>query len=244
MKILFVIKALAAGPGGGAQRVLAAISTSLAARGHRFLCLRLISQERRTSIPSGRKCTEFTVRELDYPPLVRARWSCSLGYGSSVNYKRTAPDVALGFMHSSFVPLGFALLGTRCAGVACERIAYNYYRGRLVEKLAVRLSARLFDTITINSDAALSSFPAAIADRMIVIPNPVGNVLARADPVGGAQKILLMVGGLRPQKDHVTLIEAFEIVPDHCDWQFRIVGEDKCVLLWKRRCAARSTGPS
>jgi GalNAc-alpha-(1->4)-GalNAc-alpha-(1->3)-diNAcBac-PP-undecaprenol alpha-1,4-N-acetyl-D-galactosaminyltransferase len=61
---------------------------------------------------------------------------------------------------------------------------------------------------------------------MVVIPNAVPVAEMRADPVGGRKKLLLCIGGLRPEKNHASLIAAFaQLASDFPHWSLRIVGE-------------------
>jgi glycosyltransferase involved in cell wall biosynthesis len=63
---------------------------------------------------------------------------------------------------------------------------------------------------------------------MTPIPNPVAPAAATVDR-DGQHKILLCVGGLRPEKDHRTLIAAFaRIAAARPDWSLRIVGDGEC----------------
>ena len=64
---------------------------------------------------------------------------------------------------------------------------------------------------------------------MVVISNPVRAACAVSDPIGGADKLLLSVGGLRKEKGHRTLIAAFaRIAARHPDWRLILVGEGQC----------------
>jgi glycosyltransferase involved in cell wall biosynthesis len=139
------------------------------------------------------------------------------------------PDVCVGFMHSSYIPLGLALLGTGIPLVASEHIAYDHYRNRPLQAALLRLTPRLARTTTILSDAIRTGFPAAIRRSMTVVPNPVlvpSDV--RTDVAGSAhaRKTLLAIGRLEAQKDHAVLVDAFSrITKKFPDWRLRIVGE-------------------
>jgi glycosyltransferase involved in cell wall biosynthesis len=129
-------------------------------------------------------------------------------------------------MHSAFIPLRIALLGTGIPVVGSERTAYRHYRSRPFQRLLLHLSAPLLARMTVNGEGVRNGFPRWIRKRMTVLPNPVANADAKADAVGSkAEKILLTVGGLRPEKDQATLIRAFaRISRDLPDWKLRIVG--------------------
>jgi len=226
MRILFSIKALAAGPGGGAERILAKISSSLADRGHEVSVLtfdkpgtedfyklgpnvgRIRAGIGRTAARSGPLVTAARLHH------VRRR------------AREFSPDVAVGFMHSSFAILGMALLGTGIPVIGSERTSFPHYRTHKFDLAMLLLAQPFLAWMTANGDAVRGGFPRFIRNRMTVIPNPVDKALVRADPEGGRRKTLLCVGGLRPEKSHETLIRAFARVRGrHPDWRLRIVGE-------------------
>jgi glycosyltransferase involved in cell wall biosynthesis len=225
MHILFVIKSLST-PGGGAERVLTTIAGSLADRGHRVTVLSF-DQPGNTDfykvspgVQRIRQAVGRTAKRSNWLEVAK-RLIAVRGVANSLQ-----PDLAVGFMHSSFVPLAFGLIGTGIPAIACERISYDYYRSRLLENAALRMSAFAVNKITINSRTAFTSFPPAIRHKMAIIPNAVGTAAALADPIGGPMKTILTVGSLRPQKDQRTLLHAFaNLTRRHTDWRLRIVGE-------------------
>ncbi|WP_129793624.1 glycosyltransferase family 4 protein [Sphingosinicella sp. CPCC 101087] len=227
MRLLFAIKSLALA-GGGAERVASEVAGMLARRGNAVMML--------------------TFDRLGYPPfypLDPAIERIALGIGDVARRTgkaealrrigamrraalRARPDVAIGFMHSTYIPLGISLLGTGLPLVASEHISYDHYRGRPLQAGLLRLAPWLAQTITVLSEAVQAGFPAALRRSMTVVPNPVALPGARADVAGSERgpRILLAVGRLEPQKDHAILVEAFaRIAGDFPDWRLRIVGE-------------------
>ncbi len=228
MKLLFVIKTLEL-PGGGAERVIAEITAALAHRGHEVAILsfdrpggeafyRLPSTVRRIALGIGDIRSGTGAGEAGRRIAAMRRLA-----------KEERPDVAIGFMHSAYIPLGLALLGSGIPVVASEHIAYDHYRTRPLQAALLRLTPVLARAITVISPAIRDGFPAMLRRRMMVVPNPVGIHGGRnADVSGGAgsMKTLLSVGRLEEQKDHRTLIDAFaRIAADFPDWRLRIVGE-------------------
>lgn len=226
MKLLFVIKAMALA-GGGAERVLALVSGALARRGHEVA---LASFDRPAEAPFYP--LDPAVRQLRLgigdtgrgtgPALALRRIRALRRLGRELQ-----PDVAIGFMHSSYIPLGLALLGTGVPVVGSEHISYDHYRTRPLQAALLRLAPRLTSAMTVLSPAVRDGFPGALRRHMTVVPNPVEiEVRRRADVVGGGRKTLLAVGRLEAQKDHAVLIEAFARLADAFpDWRLRIVGE-------------------
>ena len=232
MKLLFCIKAMN-NPGGGAERVLADVANGLLSRQHDVGVLTFEQSGGQSFYP-----LDARIQRLD------------LGIGSTVSSATVnetlrriialrrqvaayRPDVAIGFMHSMFVPLGLALVGTSIPMIASEHIVPEHYQTRPKrEGLLLKLTPFLVRKITCVSEAVRQSYSPPLQKRMVVMPNPITlNVTRLANPLGqpgqpGQPKILLAVGRLEDQKDHLTLIHAFaKIADDLPDWVLRIVGE-------------------
>lgn len=228
MRLLFSIKAMN-NPGGGAERVLADVANGLVTRGHQVAVLSFDS-------PGGE-----SFYALD--PLIER---IELGVGSITGSAtimstlrrivalRTSvcaylPDVVIGFMHSMFIPLGLALVGTSTPMIASEHIVPAHYRSRPIEALMLHLTPFLAKCITCVSEQVLRSYPLTLRRKMVAVANPVNvNTHGRADASGSmkSRKVLLSVGRLESQKDHEILIEAFAEIADQLpDWDLRIVGD-------------------
>ena len=226
MRILFSIKALGAGPGGGAERILAKISSSLADRGHEISVLTFDKPQTEDFYALGPNVARLragigTTTERSGPFVTATRLSRVRSMARALS-----PDVAVGFMHSSFTVLGLALLGTGIPVIGSERTSWPHYRLHNFDRLMLLLAQPFLAGMTVNGRQVRDGFPKFIRARMAVIPNPVDQAPVRADPDGGRVKTLLCVGGLRPEKSHDTLIRAFALVhPRHPDWRLRIVGE-------------------
>ena len=229
MRILFCIKAMNV-PGGGAERVLADVASGLAGRGHQMSLL--------TFDPPGGS---------SYYPLHEAVHRVELGLGSTTDRAgllitlrriralrsravRLRPEVAVGFMHSMYIPLGLALAGSRIPLIASEHTVPHHYRTRPIQAALLRLTPLVARRITCVSPQALAMFPRNFRRKAVVAPNPVTmRVSGRADAVGPpppARRILLAVGSLEPLKDHETLLRAFASLAGRFPfWDLRIVGE-------------------
>lgn len=216
-------------PGGGGERVLADVASGLVARGHDVA---ILSYDQ----PGG----------SSYYPVDPHIERIMLGIGSTTapatalttlrrmvvlrkSIRTRAPDVVVGFMHSMFIPLGLALMGTPIPVIASEHIVPAHYRSRPFQALLVRLTPYVTDCITCVSEQSRRAYPQSLREKMVIIPNPVNlKPSGRADAAGlhKARKVLLSVGRLEAQKDHATLIEAFaEIAGQVPDWDLRIIGE-------------------
>lgn len=242
MKVLLAIKAMN-NPGGGAERVLAELASGLAARRYEIVVLTF-------DRPGGRS----------YYPLPPAARRIELGIGDTTRaaslgetarralalrrrVRALAPDVAVGFMHSMFIPLGLALLGTGIPLIASEHIVPEHYRTRPLQAALLRLTPLLARRITVVSDQVLAAYPPALRARMVAIANPVNVPAGKRADVGGegrARKTLLCVGRFSEQKDHATLIDAFARLADRFpDWDLRIVGDGELRDALVAQVAAR-----
>lgn len=224
MKILFAIKRME-GAAGGAERVLALISSRLAARGHDVAVLSfdppgtesfypLAPGIRRIFLPLGDPSRPSRMRDVArrIPALRRA-------------VRAESPDLVIGFMHSMFVPMALALFGTGVPLIASEHIVPDHYRTRRAEFILLVLAAFIARRMTVISESVRALYPAFLRGRIVAIPNPVEatdfSVSNRE-----ASRVFLSVGRLDPQKDQKILIDAFAVLAArYPDWTLRLVGE-------------------
>jgi glycosyltransferase involved in cell wall biosynthesis len=242
VKLLFGIKALDV-PGGGAERVLVTVASGLAARGHQVSVVTfdapggqsfypLDGRVRRIALglgPTDRRSggKDFLVRLRALRRVVREE----------------KPDAAVGFMHSMFVPMAFAIRGLGVPLVASEHIVPEYYRNRRGEYVLLVLGCLLSTRVTVLSAAVRDLYPRVLKSRMVPVPNPVSvpavSPLESRGPAD-ATKIVLSVGRLEAQKDHATLIDAFAMIADGFpEWNVRIVGEGSLRGRLEKRIAER-----
>jgi len=224
MKLLFVIKSLALA-GGGAERVLCALASELSSRGHDVGIASFDPAGAQPFYPLDQSVTWHRLGIGD----VQANTGL-IAFGRRVRSLRTLlhgsmPDVAIGFMHSAFVPLAIAAVGLPVRVIASEHTAAAHYRGRPAQALLMRLTAPMYRAHTVISDAVRADFPPAVSARMVTIPNPVVGGNVRRTSVSEARTILC-VGGLRPEKAQATLLAAFaSIASTASGWKLRMVGD-------------------
>jgi glycosyltransferase involved in cell wall biosynthesis len=226
LNVAFVIKALAAGPGGGAERVLAAVASSLAERGHKVTVITFDPASGKDFYPVSDRVARV---RLGVGPTIKRSGPIDTArrlVGLRATVRSLGPDVTVGFMHSSFIPLAFALAGTGRRVVGSERTSYAHYQSHPMQSALLHLSVPLIPAMTANAEGVRRGYPTKIRRRMTVIPNPVAPATERANPAVEGPKTLLSVGGFRPEKDHRTLLRAFaKISPEHPDWKLRLVGD-------------------
>jgi len=226
LKILFCIKELH-NASGGAERVLTEVASKLAERGHDIYLLSCDSEKEEQFYPlhSSIKWLKLGTEQdsaksfrLLRHILIMRRY-----------IKDLDPDIAIGFMHSMYIPLGFSLLGTSIPVIASEHIVPEHYRCRPWEWALLHLSYFMVRKITCVSTQVKDAFAPFLNKKMIVVPNPVFvRDNKKADLLGKntERKTLLTIGRLDKQKDHKVLIEAFsKIYLEFPDWDLKIIGE-------------------
>jgi glycosyltransferase involved in cell wall biosynthesis len=229
MHAAFMIKALG-NAGGGAERVLVDVANGLAQRGHRISVI--------TCDPVGTPSYYPLSPGIDLVQLDSGDTEKSSGLWQFLrrlrSYRRVLkarqPDVAVAFMHSSYIPAGAALLGTGIPLIASEHIGPEHYRSRLIERLLLQLTPVFADAITVVSEQIRMSYNRWLRRKMVVAHNPVSfNARTRTVANAGGEsdcKILLSVGRMTEQKNQTCLIEAFgRIAGQFPEWRLRIAGD-------------------
>ncbi len=238
MKILFAIKTIDNAV-GGAERVIVDIASALAERGHNVALFtfdtpggtpvyKLHPRVRRINLAigdTGKKTTSFEI------------FTRILALRSTV--RRFGPDIAVPFMHSTFVPMSFALAGSGIPVIASEHIVPQHYRNRLVEFFLLSCSVFFVKKITVISEAVKNLYPFFLRGKMIAMPNPVQKSAQSANPADEtAPNIILNVGRLDAQKNQKLLIESFAaLAPRFPGWQVHIIGEGRLRPALERQIA-------
>lgn len=223
---MFAIKGLANGI-GGAERVFCTVVSELASRGHDVIA---VSFDPPDAIP-------FYAIERRVRLISLGIGDTSKAAGMRETFARAAalrrlaraeyPDVAVGFMHSMFIPLVLALAGTGIPVVGSEHIVPEHYRRRRLQYVLLLIASIGVSRMTVLSPAIRTRYPWIVRRRMIVMPNPVELPTSAARKMTAqSDHILLSVGRLDDQKDHETLIRAFaSVAPLVPNWRLRILGE-------------------
>jgi glycosyltransferase involved in cell wall biosynthesis len=212
---------------GGAERVIADVSSGLAERDHEVSLLSFDKPDGKSFYPLNHKIRRLCLGIGFSLQKATLSETCIRMVALRRTVKKERPDVVVAFMHSMFVPIAFALIGTGIPVVASEHIVPQHYRSRRLEFLLLMASATLLKRITALSESVKALYPKFLQRRMVAMPNPVHVSTGSADPTGEGQdrKIILNVGRLDPQKDQKTLIAAFaRLAPSHTDWEVHIFG--------------------
>ena len=225
MKCLFAIKRLA-DVAGGAERVLSTICSELAERGFQ---VQLLNFDQPDSFPFYPISSKVRLIQLGIGDSSRMT---SLGEAllrlTSLRkiLVKERPDVAIGFMHSIYIPLSLAAVGTGIPVIASEHITIEHYASRKLERLLLILTAPLVKKTTVLSESIRSKYPFVVRKRMVPILNPISLHLGAIKYGLKKSYTLLNVGRLSEQKDQLTLIRSFaKIANKHNDWNLRIIGE-------------------
>lgn len=221
MRILFIIKGLN-NIGGGAEKVLVDVANGLCRRGHDIKVLTfdfpgasfysLSPEIERIDIafnPAGQSMPKLRMLRA-LPRMRRAIADAN-------------PCVVVAFMHSAYVPAAAAMFGLRIPLIVSEHTDSSHYKGRLTQAMLRRLAERAASTKTVPSESVRINFLAEDKTDSVVVANPV-NVREVFPP--SVQNLLLCVGGMRREKGHEVLLEAFAHLTDEFpDWRLRIVGD-------------------
>lgn len=225
MRVLLIIKGLAV-TGGGAERVFTQLAGGLHARGHEVQVATFDAPGAPSYYPLPEAIPRFG---LDISPIGKPTRRSALPRGMWAlrrHVLRARPDVVVAFMHSTYVPVALALMGSGVPVVASEHIDAAHFSARPVQRRAVQFALRFCTLKTVPTAAIKAEQPAGMAAMTHVMENPVDLATFTPQAPEAAGPVILSAGRLMAQKDFPTLIEAFSrIAPDFPDWSLRIVGE-------------------
>jgi glycosyltransferase involved in cell wall biosynthesis len=226
MRLLFAIKGLVV-PGGGAERVFVDIVNGVSARGHQVTIATFdepgqeFFYEIDPDIPRYLMGAGRPGEPTPRAGLIQvARKVRSLA-------RSMRPDVAVAFMHSTYVPIAFGLAGTGIPLIASEHTSAAHFTGRPLQRGLARMAQRIAYAKTVVSSQIFDEHPPGWRKNLHILPNPVDlQVFVAAQRVRPSDKVIICVGGLRPEKDQLTLLAAFDLVArEFPDWRLRLVGD-------------------
>lgn len=212
-KIVFVIPDM---PGGGTERVVALLANEYSAGGREVgillfaghdIAYPLREQIEVVSVgaPSGGKFTARIDRLRRMRRYYRENKNCQIW--------------AFSVMGAVFSAI--AAIGQKHFFLVSERNDPNQYDHRMIRNLFYRRA----DVVVCQTPDAAGSFPAGIARKAVVIPNPIeADGVEPYDSI--REKRIVAVGRLNPQKNHKLLIKAFAgFVKIHSDFVLELYGK-------------------
>ncbi|RCK54046.1 hypothetical protein TH25_01485 [Thalassospira profundimaris] len=224
MKIMMVIKGLHQAV-GGAENVFCEIATYLNSK-HTVISLTsdAIGQEPFYPFPPKIERISMGIGDPHEPSnaIVLIRRTIELRK-KIIQYK---PDVVLAFMHSSFIPVSLALVGSGIPVIACEHTSIEHYKNRPIERLLYWIALPFLRHITIPMESVRAEYPASIRKKMTVISNPVNTKSQSFVPFFQRKKRIISIGRFDESKGHQVLLEAFASIADeNPQWDLRILGD-------------------
>ncbi|GAA4642122.1 glycosyltransferase family 4 protein [Pontixanthobacter gangjinensis] len=225
MRLLFVIKGLVIA-GGGAERVFVDVVNALTKRGHDVQVATFDRPDQKIfydldpAIPVhllGAGDPGVPTPRFNMPMIMRRIRALA---------RQIEPDAAVAFMHSTYVPIAFGLLGTGIPMILSEHTAGAHFDARPLQKALTRLTQRLSYAKTVVSPVIKAEHPISYHGNLAVLANPVDMHAFAPARLALPEKIILCVGGLRVEKGQDVLIKAFErIAGKFPDWRLRFVGD-------------------
>lgn len=225
MRLLFAIKGLVIA-GGGAERVFVEVANALARRGHEVHVATFDKpgQELFYDLDPAIPVHLLGAGDPGVPTPRSNMPKIMLGIRKLAQEVR--PDVAIAFMHSTYVPVAFGLMGTGIPLILSEHTAAAHFAGKPLQRALVRFVQKRSYAKTVVSEVICDEHPPEWRGNVVIVPNPVDlSIFARAHAVE-PEKLILCVGGLRVEKRQDMLISAFErVADDRAEWRLRLVGD-------------------
>lgn len=218
--------------GGGAERVACNLANDLASKNHRVTMLTMSETENTYGLQDS----------VVVHPLI-SRTECSKKiFGNVLRYirlrryiKETKCDIFLVMLPITTI----LLLGLRrmikvpvIAAERCDPASYSKIKNCLLQKLAVRADAWVFQTAD-----AMKWYEGRIKQG-IVIPNAINPAFLRPPYMGEREKTIVGAGRLADQKNFPLLLEAFAAVADRFPaYRLVIYGKGPQEALLKAKAA-------
>jgi GalNAc-alpha-(1->4)-GalNAc-alpha-(1->3)-diNAcBac-PP-undecaprenol alpha-1,4-N-acetyl-D-galactosaminyltransferase len=226
VKLLFAIKSLNV-VGGGAERVLVDVANGMAARGHVVHILTFDSPGE-SFYPLSHLVARIDIA-IGQPgkPTSRTVFARSIRKIRQI-VQSLATDLVIPFMHSTYVPLVLALVGTRTKIIVSEHVDNTHYRSRPIQRLLVQLVDHMVLAKTVPSLALQDAHSAGMRNRVHVMRNAVDlDAFSSAHQIPPVlPPVLLSIGRLWQEKNHIDLIRAFDrVATNFPEWNLKIVGE-------------------
>lgn len=225
MKVLFAIKTLATAI-GGAERLAACLSTSISSSNKDWDVHILTFDNTTDSLfyPLGDRVQHHGLGISDTAPKSKIWHYPSIILNLRRIVLRENPDIVIAFMHSMFVPMSLAMIGTGTKIVLSEHTVPKYYKKRPLEFVLLYLCSFLSCGMTVPSKHVAKLYPKSMWKKMAFLPNPIISNFKKSNVTD--KKTILSVGRLIKDKGYKSLIKAFAILaPRYPEWTLVIYGD-------------------
>lgn len=203
---------------GGAERVISILSRKYAKQGWRTDICTLLSGQVDYNIDSSTEFHDFSgnggsrIKLLPY-------WLRSI----RAFVKENNPDVIVSFAARINIITMIACIGLHKKIVVSERNDPLYDGRGMITKILTLALYPFASSVVFQSKRVMSYFPNNVKKKGRVIPNPI-QVTAYAQNADKGK--IVTVGSLKPQKNHMLLIDAFAgVLQKYPDMQLYIYGE-------------------
>lgn len=225
MKIIFIIPNMT---GGGTERVISLLSDEYVRKGFDVAIMQFAGYEH--AYPLNEKVENFSVApKSNGNPFVMLRRLIAMR-----RYFRENPDSYI----FAFCVMGavFSVMttwGMKRPVMVAERNSPDSCHVKALRNWAYRRVGR----ITFQTEDGISYFPKEIAEKAVVIPNPVDADMPQ--PYRGERsRRIVTAGRLHKQKNHALLLEAFaDFVKKFPDYELHIYGEGELEGALKEQAA-------
>ncbi len=212
-KIVFIIPNMT---GGGTERVISLLSTEYVKRGFQVAIMQFAGYRHAYELDS--RVEDFAVSEQSGGnPLIQIRRIRDMR-----RYFKNNPNCHIfAFCVNGAVFSAIATLGMKRPFLVAERNSPESCKEKKIRNWAYRRA----DVITFQTADGIGYFPADIAKKAVIIPNPIDTAIPQRYE-GERTKKIVTVGRLHSQKNQALLLEAFsDFCKERTDYALHIYGE-------------------
>lgn len=223
MKIVFVIPNMT---GGGTERVISLLSDEYIKMGYEVAIMQFAGYEHAYELNS--QVEDFSVAAISQGnPLVMLKKLINMR-----RFFKENPDCRIfAFCVMGAVYSAMATWGMRRYLLVAERNSPDSCNIKKIRNWAYRRA----DRITFQTEDGIGYFPQKIADKAVVIPNPVDASVPERY-TGVRSRRVVTVGRLHRQKNHALLLNAFSDFSErHPDYELHVYGEGELEGILKKQ---------